>query len=100
MYGYIDRNRNEIATAFPTGLQVLSPLSNNCHWALIIYITIFKLFEPSFYDFHFYNDLEIRAQHQAIEVIYLYPIVRFSKARTSHFPKKKSNYCIILAARF
>ena len=43
---------------FPTGLQLLLSLSNNCGWALIIDITIFKLFEQPSYDFHFYNGLE------------------------------------------
>ena len=46
--------------AFPTGLQVLSSLPSNCHWALIIDITIivFKLFESPSCDFDLYNDLE------------------------------------------
>ena len=43
---------------FTIGLQLLSSMSNNCDWALIIDITIFKLFEPRSYDFHFYNNLQ------------------------------------------
>ena len=46
---------------FPTGLQLLSSLLNNCDLKLIIDVTICKLcklFEPLSYDFHFCNDLE------------------------------------------
>ena len=36
-------------------LQLLPSLSNNCHWALIIDITISELFKSTLHHFHFYN---------------------------------------------
>ena len=56
-------------------LQLLSSLSNYCHWAVIIDIAILKLFEPPSYDFYFYNDLE-------------HDIVCFSKVGNSHTQRK------------
>ena len=43
---------------FSTGLKAFYSLSNNCHWAWIIDITLFDLFGSASHDFHLYNGLE------------------------------------------
>ena len=47
-----------IRQVLSTGLHLMKSLLNKCHWAVIIDITIFELFEPPSYDFYSYNDLE------------------------------------------
>ena len=59
---------NAALMSFSTGLQLLSSLSNNCHWTLLIDTTMFELFEPSSSDFYFYNGLEHNTRQQMLVI--------------------------------
>lgn len=73
LYLYCHR-LNVLIPEFSSGLQLMSSLSNNCHWALLIDITteyvdditIFKLIEPTYHNLDFYNGVEHDTRQQTL----------------------------------